>query len=143
MLFRFSRRKRIIKKAVEKTVEDFSDRTPKIYQHFFYGAFDIEPQHLVVWYLFETDAELEAAKTSGYCVELERATIHNLIALGYPKGAFELTNMGAPKITFCGGTEEDQKNILHALTYSKANISFTTKEDIDNKANGDYYLYFH
>ena len=141
MLF-FSKRRRIIKKAVEKTISTFIDKSPKIYQHFFYGAFDIAPQYLVVWYLFETDAELESAKLSGYCDELEKATIQNLIALGYPQEAFEITNMGTPNITFCGGTEEDQQNILHLLTYRKAMISFTTKEDIDNKANGDYRVYF-
>ncbi len=138
----FSKRNRIIKKAVKKTVSDFADRTPKIYEHFFYGAFDIAPQYLVVWYLFQTDAELETAKSSGYCDDLEKATISNLIDLGYPQEAFEITNMGTPNITFCGGTEEYQQNILHSLTYSKAMISFTTKEDIDNKANGDYHVYF-
>ena len=137
-----SKRNRIIKKAVKKTVSDFADRTPKIYEHFFYGAFDIAPQYLVVWYLFQTDAELETAKSSGYCDDLEKATISNLIDLGYPQEAFEITNMGTPNITFCGGTEEDQQNILHSLTYRKAMISFTTKEDIDNKANGDYRMYF-
>ena len=141
-MFLFSKRNRIIKKAVAKTVSTFTDKTPKIYQHFFYGAFDIEPQYLVVWYLFETDAELEAAKSSGYCDELEKATIHNLIDYGYPKEAFEITNMGTPNITFHGGTEEEQKNFLHLLTYRKAMISFTTKEDIDRETNGDYHLYF-
>jgi len=141
-VFFSSKRRRIIKKAVEKTVFAFVDRSPKIHQHFFYGAFDIAPQYLVVWYLFETDAELETAKSSGYCDELEKATLHNLIALGYPKEAFEITNMGTPNITFCGGTEEDQQNILHSLTYRKGMISFTTKEDIDNKANGNYRVYF-
>ncbi len=91
----------------------FADRTPKIYQHFFYGAFDIAPQYLVVWYLFESDMELEAAKASGYCDDLEKETIRNLIDLGYPKEAF-----------------------------GRAGVSFTTKEDIDNKANGDYHVYF-
>ncbi len=83
-MFFFSKRRRIIKKAVGKTVSAFVDKSPKIYQHFFYGAVDIEPQYLVVWYLFETDAELEFAKSSGYCDELEKATIQNLIDLGYP-----------------------------------------------------------
>lgn len=142
-MFFLSNRKRIIKKAVDKTVSAFVDRTPKIYQHFFYGAVDIGPHYLVIWYLFKTDAELEFAKSSGYCDELEKATIYNLINLGYPKEAFEITNMGAPNITFCGGTEEEQQNILHSLTYRKAMISFTSKEDIDNNANGDYYVYFH
>ena len=141
-MFLFSKRNRIIKKAVAKTIAAFADSTPKIYQHFFYGAFDIAPQNLVVWYLFESDAELEVAKASGYCDDLEKATIHNLIDYGYPEEAFEITNMGTPNITFRGGTEEEQKNFLHLLTYRKAMISFTTKEDIDNTANGDYHLYF-
>lgn len=41
MFFVRSKRKRIIKKAVKKTVAEFLDRTPKIYQHFFYGAVEI------------------------------------------------------------------------------------------------------
>ena len=138
----FSKRNRIIKKAIKKTVSEFADRTPKIYEHFFYGAFDIAPQYLVVWYLFRTDAELEIAKSSGYCDELEKATIHNLTDLGYPQEAFEITNMGTPNITFYGGTDEEQQNIMHSLTYRKATISFTTQEDINNKANGDYRMYF-
>ena len=141
-MFLFSKRKRIIEKAVERTASEFVDRTPKIFEHFFYGAFDMEPQYLVVWYLFESDMELETAKASGYCDDLEKATILNLIDLGYPQEAFEITNMGAPNITFCGGTDEEQQSILHSLTYRKAMISFTTKEDIDNKANGDYRVYF-
>ena len=138
----FSKRNRIIRKAVKKVVAEFINRTPRIYEHFFYGAFDIAPQNLVVWYLFQTDAELETAKSSGYCDDLEKATNRNLIDLGYPQEAFEIINMGAPNITFCGGTDEEQQSILHSLTYRKAMISFTTKEDIDNKANGDYHLYF-
>ncbi len=141
-MFLFSKRYRIVKKAVAKTVSTFADRTPKIYQHFFYGAFDIEPQYLVVWYLFETDAELEVAKSSGYCDELETITIETLLRLGYPKEAFELTKMESPNITFCGGSEEEHQKILDLLTYRKAMISFTTKEDIDRTTNGDYHLYF-
>ena len=39
----FSKRNRIIKKAVKKVVAEFADRTPRIYENFFYGAFDIAP----------------------------------------------------------------------------------------------------
>ena len=139
----FSKRNRIIKKALKKTVAEFNDRTPALYEHFFYGAVDIAPQCLVVWYLFETDAELESARSCGYCDELEKATIRNLIDLGYPPKAFEITKIGdSSKINFLNGTEEEQQNILQSLTYQKASIAFTTKEDIDNKTNGNYHLYF-
>ncbi len=138
----FSRRKRVITKAVEKTVSAFAGRTPRIYEHFFYGAYDMDPQYLVVWYLFETDSELASAKASGYCDDIEKETIRNLIRFGYPKEAFERTNMGNPNITFYGGSEEEKQNILNTLTYRKAMVSFTTKEDIDNTANGDYHIYF-
>lgn len=143
-MFLFSKRNRIIKKAIANTASEFADRTPKIYQHFFYGAVDIGPQYLVIWHLFETDAELETAKSSGICVELQEATIKNLISFGYPREAFELTRDRLPieKITIRGGAEEDQQELLRSLTYKKAMVSFTTKEDIDNKANGDYRLYF-
>lgn len=138
----FSKRNRIIKKAVQKTVSEFSDRTPKIYEHLYYGAFDIAPQYLVIWYLFGNDAELEAAKKSGYCNELAEATIRNLSAAGYPMEAFEITDMGTADITFCNVPEDKQQDILHSFIYRYAMVSFTTKEDIDNKAHGDYHLYF-
>lgn len=70
-------------------------------------------------------------------------TIENLINFGYPKEAFEITYIGTPNITILGGTEREQENLLQSLTYRKAMVSFTTKEDIDNKAEGDYCLYFH
>lgn len=47
MMFLFSRRKRIIKKAVDNTVKALSSRTPKIFEYFFYGAFDIAPKILL------------------------------------------------------------------------------------------------
>ncbi len=113
----FSGRKKIIKKAVADTVSQFRLSTPKIAEHFFYGAFDIAPQNLVVWYLFSTDAELETAKSKGLCDELKNATFKNLVSCGYPKEAF-------------------------ASTDRKVSVAFTTHEDIDRKTNGDYHLYF-
>ena len=146
-MFLFSRRKRIIKKAVDNTVKALGSRTPRIFEHFFYGAFDIAPQNLVVWYLFETDKELEIAKSSGFCAELKELTIKNLISSGYPKEAFVQTKtnvieINSDKIKIRGGSEEDVQRIFDALSNRKVMVSFTTREDIDRKTNGDYRLYF-
>lgn len=137
-------RNKIIKNAVEKTVVQFSNAVPHISKHFFYGAVDIEPENLVIWYLFETDSELEQAKQNSLCDKLKKTTINNLIEMGYPKEAFcEKELELSPKVTFADGTEEKIKNsIIYSLAHRKAKIAFTTEEDIDKKANGDYHLYF-
>lgn len=101
---------------------------------------DIGPQNLAIWYLFETEAELEIAKASGLCNELREATITNLISLGY----LHLAYIECPTeiIPFQGGLEENRQELLRSLTNRKAAVSFTTIEDVDNKANGDFRLYF-
>ena len=144
-MFLFSKRNRIIKKAVAKTVSAFTDRTPKIYQHFFYGAFDLAPENLVIWYLFETDDDLDKAQEIGLCAELDATTIRNLIFYGYPEEAVEKidTSSKSYKIEFRGEASEDEINYLrNALKNRTAHVSFTTKEDIDRETNGDYHLYF-
>ena len=112
----FSKRERIIKKAVKATASVFKAKKPKISIHLFYGLFDKSPEKLVIWYLFETCADLETAKSVGLCTEIEKETIHNLISGGYPAEAFE--------------------------TAEKVKVCFTTQEDVDKKADGDYRLYF-
>ena len=146
MLF-FSNRKRMIKKAIANTVTAFAGRTPKIYEHFFYGAFDIAPQNLVIWYLFKTDEELEIAKESGFCDELKELTIKNLLSLGYPEEAVtsnetDADEFGDDIIKTKDSTKEDVKRIFDALSDRKVMVSFTTREDIDIKTDGDYHLYF-
>ena len=144
-MFLFSKRNRIIKKAVAKTITAFADRTPKIYQHFFYGAFDIAPENLVIWYLFETDDDLNKAQEIGLCAELDAITIKNLIFYGYPEEAVEKIDTSSKpyKIAFHGKATEDELAYLRtAFKNPKAHVSFTTKEDIDRQTSGDYHLYF-
>ena len=120
------------KRCCPNTVLAFSHRTPKIFAHFFFGAVDVGPQNLAVWYLFKTDAELEAASASGLCDELRERTMQNLISLGYPQEAFDPGQAGLPteKNTFQSCLAEETPS----LTGRKATVSFTTKEDIDDKA---------
>lgn len=137
-------RYRIIRKAIEKTMLQFSNSTPHISKYCFYGAVDIGPEYLVVWYLFEKDIELEAAKNNGLCIELYETTIHNLIEFGYPQKAFCENEVElSPNITFSNSTDDNtMNNIIYSLSHRKAKIAFSTEEDIDKKANGDYHLYF-
>lgn len=117
MLLSF-KRNRIIGKAVRKTAKHFKNRQPEIFFHTFYGAVDISPRNLSIWYIFATESDLLSAKKSGLCNEIEKLTIGNLIACGYPEDAF---------------TAENGK---------KASVCFTSQEDVDKKADGDYRLYF-
>lgn len=134
---------RKIKKAVNKTVKEFENSTPKISQHFFYGAVEYSPNNLVIWYLFKTNDELSLARENGLCDSLISKTTQNLIDEGYPKEAFEKTKMqDVEKITFANGTQEQIDNIMENLLSRKVMVSFTTEQDIDEKTNGDYHLYF-
>ena len=135
---------RKIKKAVNKTAKEFENSTPKISQHFFYGAVWIAPQNLVIWYLFKTNDELALAKKTGLCTQLVQRTTQNLIDEGYPKETIsKVVAQGIEKITFNNKTSEEIDEIMKLLqTGRKVMISFTTEQDIDEKANGDYHLYF-
>ena len=132
-----------IKKAVNKTVKEFENSTPKISGHFFYGSVDISPNNLVIWYLFNTNDEFVLAKENGLCEQLTEKTTQNLLNEGYPKEAFETTKIQvAEKITYANKMQEQIDNIMESLLNKKVRISFTTEQDIDEKANGDYHSYF-
>lgn len=138
--FRLGRK---IKKAVNKTVKEFENSIPKISGHFFYGSVDISPNNLVIWYLFNTNDELALAKENGLCEQLTGRTTQNLLDEGYPKEAFEKTKLQVvEKITYANEVQEQIDNIMESLLNKKVMISFTTEQDIGEKANGDYHLYF-
>lgn len=118
-MFKSLKLKHIIKKSIAKTIEMLGKGYPQIYFYLFYGALDVSSNNLVIWYIFKTDADLSNAMESGYSDGIEELTIRNLIAFGYPEEAFELNDTG-----------------------KKTVVCFTSQEDIDKKANGDYRLYF-
>ena len=98
---------------------------------------------MVIWYLFNTNDELVLAKENGLCEQLTEKTTQNLLNEGYPKEAFETTEMQvAEKITYANEMQEQIDNIMESLLNTKVKISFTTEQDIDEKANGDYHSYF-
>ncbi len=142
-MFKKFKLKRKIKKSVNKTIKELKNSTPKISEHFFYGSFEISPNNLVVWYLFNTNDELVLAKENGLCEQLTKKTIQNLIDEGYPKEAFEKAKTyNDEDILYSNEMQEQIDSIMENLLNKNVSISFTTEQDIDEKANGDYHLYF-
>ena len=70
----------IVKKTIAQTREEFKE----IIMWFSDGAY-IEPEHYFVVYIFETDAELEAAKASGLKEKIVAFHLNKLEENGYPK----------------------------------------------------------
>jgi len=67
----------------------------------------------VTWYIFDTDGDLQVATENGLTAKIDAATRCELAAGGYPEAGIRL---------------------MH--------VSFTSKEDVDRKTGGNYYLYF-
>lgn len=74
--------------------------------------------------------------------------IYNFVGAGLrvrPRGIkmFEKAEVqGVEKITFANGTQEQVENIMEKILNRKVVIRFTTEQDIDEKANGNYRMYF-
>ena len=141
MMFKARLEKKIIK-SIEETVSEYSTSLPKIIEHFFYGAIEIAPQYLVIWYLFDRDSDLAEAQASGLCERIRCSTVQHLKDHGYPVEAFEVPMpLSLGKITI-RGNQRKAKELKAVLKNCKATVAFTSKEDIQNKAHGDYRLYF-
>jgi hypothetical protein len=104
---------KIIQKAINAVGRAVAGREPRIFSKFFYGATGVDAKHLVVWYLFKTDAQMAAAEKSGLLVDLDALTRAELRARGYPLPAI-------PKMM----------------------VSFATDETIRRETGGDYWQYF-
>lgn len=104
---------RIINISTSKVTEQVKDKKPSIFSNFHYGSVGINPKHLVIWYLFEKDADLKEAEDNGLVDELKILTLWELKANGYP---------------------EDVLCEIH--------VAFTTDEDIQRETNGNYWYYF-
>ncbi len=103
----------IVKSAIMEVLNSVAERNPQIVKHFSYGASALHPRHLVTWYIFRTDADLEEARGSGLTADLDSLTRAELTSCGYPSS-------GAGAMY----------------------VSFTSEEDVNNKAGGNYWLYF-
>ena len=103
----------IARSAMTRVLDAVAAREPSVRRHLFYGASAIHPMHLVTWYIFRTDHDLETARQNGLTSDLDALTRAELISRGYPaRGA----------------------QVMH--------VSFTSEEDVQNKAGGNYLAYF-
>jgi hypothetical protein len=103
----------IVRRSMSPVLQAVSAREPVIRKHFFYGASAIHPRHLVTWYIFQRDQDLESARQNGLTSDLEVLTRAELISCGYPRN-------GAKGIY----------------------VSFASEEDVQNKTGGNYFAYF-
>ena len=75
---------RKIKKAIARTRKEFEGCQPPVYDDWHYGMVALDPKSLVIWYIFQTDGELEQARACGLCGRIAEATAAHLEKLRYP-----------------------------------------------------------
>ncbi len=83
----------LVRRAVDEVRSAIAHRAPALSGAFFYGAVGVDPRHLVVWYLFATDRQKEAAAANGLRLELDRCTRAALRDAGYPAAALTLIHV--------------------------------------------------
>jgi hypothetical protein len=103
----------IVKSAIDHVLAIAKDSSPAIFTHLSYGAIGINPRHLVIWYVFHTDADLKAATETDLTRRLDKSTRTALAEKGYP-----------------------------ADFVSIAHIGFVSDEDIQKRSGGNYFYYF-
>lgn len=69
-----------------------------IVRDLYYGATRVGPQHLAIWYLVSTNAELDAAKTSGFERVLAADTRDEMRGRGYPDAALGRVHVGIESV---------------------------------------------
>jgi hypothetical protein len=103
----------IVQAATNAVAITVAHTPPRLHHHTFYGASAIHPRHLVIWYVFHTDADFATAQTSGLTTRLDEFTRRELRQRDYPPEAIQ-----------------------------EIFVSFTTHETVGREAGGNYWQYF-
>ena len=134
--------RKIIKRAIKNTLNQIKEENLKIVHNTFFGECRKEPYNLVIWYFFETNVDWESAKNDGLIEKIEKLTISNLVQYGYPASAFEVNIIPLnEKHELIDGAEEDRRRYVHSMTHRKVRINFASKQDVDDRSNGNYFYY--
>ena len=132
----------IIELSIKNTLKQIEVIEPKVVHNIYFGAYEISPCNLVICYFFKTNEEWNNAKNNKFTVEISKLTISNMIQNGYPSSAFDVNIIPLKKHKFASATKEQEKEYIKSMTHRKVEICFASKEDVDKKANGNYYYYF-
>lgn len=104
---------------MNSVLEQVKNNDPSITYSTFYGAVEIAPYNLAIWYFFKTDNDLSKAQGNGLADNIKKLTINEMINNGYPPYTFE-------------NTTEINKDFIY----------FSSEEDVKNTTGGNYYYYF-
>jgi hypothetical protein len=138
---------KIIQTSINTVLDKFKNIEPPITFHTFYGAIEIDPYNLAIWYFYKTEDDLRKAAKIGLTNKIRQLTINEMIENGYPQSAFQInyTPIDASKIRF-EIDEQIKENTVQKLVNSLGNryvsITFSSEEDVKNKTDGNYYYYF-
>jgi len=144
----FKSRKSIIKASIKNTLNQVKGKGLDIVYNTFCGEYYVEPFNLTIWYFFKTNEDWKNAEDSGFADEIRQLTKINMLKKGYPVSAFEINivPLGFEKhmeqYIFANHTEEQKQEHIKELTRRKVSIKFASEEDVEKKANGNYYRYF-
>ncbi|MFO1452575.1 MAG: hypothetical protein U1F61_30695 [Opitutaceae bacterium] len=90
----FEAKERVLKPIVELAMatvrQEVSSRQPIIRESFFYGAMGVDPKHLVIWYIFNSEGEIAIARRTGLLGDLDAQSRLALRTEGYPEQAIGL-----------------------------------------------------
>jgi hypothetical protein len=103
----------IVEDAAQRVMTSVARAEPAVVHHLFYGSMGVDPERLVVWYVFETDAAQETAEESGLLANLDKRTRCALRTHDYPTPAVD-----------------------------RIAVRFTSLEDIEREAGGNWWQYF-
>jgi len=139
--------KKKIKNTIGGNLENWKKDRHIVTGNTFYGSYAPYPKNLVIWYLFDRVSDMKDAEADGYNDHLIVSTIENLTKNGFPemkfiKGATEIN-----EVRFSNSLKNQiQSNQIHVIFQSSRNlkvlIGFSSKEDVQIEAHGDYRVYF-
>lgn len=134
----------IIQESMKSVLVNFKNTRPSITFNTFYGAVEIDPHNLAIWYFFKTDEELKTAIQNGLTNKIKQLTIEEMIKNGYPISEIQVdyNPLDVSKKKFNIDQEVEENTINNGINSLNDRISFSSEEDVMNETGGNYYQYF-